>query len=72
MIQPPSALHPQPPEAQRALGPGMRQPDAREAGRFSVDLESCGYVNIIVLIMNLWNCRFFAIKSKEFMLLWKP
>jgi hypothetical protein len=25
-----------------------------------------------VKIMNLWNCRFSVIKSKEFMLLWKP
>jgi hypothetical protein len=24
-----------------------------------------------VIIMNLWNCRFFVINSEEFMLLWK-
>src|SRR5216684_4133041 len=26
--------------------------------------QSCGDVNIIVIIMNLWNCRFSVIKSK--------
>jgi hypothetical protein len=26
---------------------------------------SCGHVNIIVIIMNLWNCRFSVKKSKD-------
>jgi hypothetical protein len=34
--------------------------------------RSCGDGNIIVTIMNLWNCRFSVINSKEFTLLWKP
>ena len=32
--------------------------------------ESCVTINIIVIIMKLWNCRFSVIKSKEFVLLW--
>ena len=27
--------------------------------------ESCAAINIIVIIMKLWNCRFSVIKSKE-------
>jgi hypothetical protein len=27
--------------------------------------ESCVAINIIVIIMKLWNCRFSVIKSKE-------
>src|SRR5262249_22566213 len=32
--------------------------------------ESCAAVNIIVIIMKWWNCRFSVIKSQEFVLLW--
>jgi NADPH2:quinone reductase len=32
--------------------------------------ESCVTINIIVIIMKLWNCLFSVIKSKEFLLLW--
>ena len=32
--------------------------------------ESCVTINIIVIIMKLWNCRFSVIKSKEVVPLW--
>jgi hypothetical protein len=34
--------------------------------------ESCGNSNIMVIIMNLWNCRVSVTKSKKSFLLWKP
>ena len=32
--------------------------------------ESCVTGNIIVMIMNLWNCRLSVIKSRQFMPRW--
>jgi len=37
----------------------------RSTDEFQRTAESCVAINIIVMIMKLWNCRFSTIKSEE-------